>query len=858
MLPAFHVGHSIGIFTCQTAPGTEKELCNQLYDVSQKRIQVFYDALSDFDVIGIAADIDLDDSDLSNIFIDNTTLRDIQLITCFPLFPEKDDQKYNDAFKQVLENYDLMTITLINTSKFFQQPVLSQTDAPFTEKVGSKNLAGKSLHEPGDDRLETGFERELSIAKKIQAGLISFQKKPQENSDPEFEFWIFGTLGMPNMVLIQAGNTIETLLKNLVDLNTIDIEEVNFFHTITCLRRYEAVASETNDSSKNPKNNQATLLWRIGITCYGTATKVIEETLLHNSDIGPKIELSNSFGKRDITIQPKDLNPDTSNRSLKFIKSVLDQIGNLRNIVSETKTILSLPFQSEPEVELPMLSDSTNNGIALDLEISFSDLFSIAEKLHKEESRLKRPDMALGWKLIDTIQRYQLTYQTPAIKELIIDMYQNLKTIGQQANLLRNELYQFMQTGYPFPTFIRELYEELDRSIRVFNYALDKQLAGVELGIGNKVVTSVSGLGSSRTLLAIKAVGDGLFKAAHEDWDGFTILGYVPTILCLPNGIINMSDLSIQLLGSWTKLAHETGHAYIIQKNLFSQYPFLLNLKNDLSKVNLGEMAIRSDPGEFIEELLANLFEYFFAYGMDFQKYRDVTWKNLDRDLSPNESLGHIGEHLLRTACVLTIHLQINKLLIPQESVNETLNKALQAKNVYGYRSIEEGVRARRWLKVGSFETMLNEEIIEPLQTSGVCHWLFNDLSRINREQIYKIYQVIDPYRNSIYEIFTRNQPDLPDALDQFQVKNYLDLLMHHKICRIRPEHPGDVFLLILAVNELENRRIIEKQKSALERSNNFESLHPWEEPYYMFSPADQITVILSLWDYYFRAFLTE
>jgi hypothetical protein len=825
----FQIQKPLGIITCQINPGTENQIISKLIDSDNGfcNKDLLFDAFSEFDLIGFATDINenTQKKKVDSFFCNSDYLKDIQLITCFPLLKE------TSSFISPLannSNLSALTITLI-----------------------------RACRDLSKDQNDVGIEYELSYAKNIYG---FFEKEGLLHKIP---FQVYGTLGVPNLVLIQRGEDLTRLLANLQNIREYDKNESLYFHTIPCVHKKEEGNSWVQDTVLGR------VYWRIGISCYDVQpSKVISEIenqsknfleyfysaqTLH--DIPNQKELLHeiitidyTFGKQDIVIRPKnssnlvlyDENKSKSPQDINFINLVLSIFSSISTSLKlnnglETKTDLFIDYKDS---SIRTNQNKTtffpaNRNPKPDLSKEFGSWYEKAKNLSDKEDKYQHPQFVYGRRVIDLIERFQLTYNMSHTWEIVFDMKDYLENvIIKLVESITKNLPEFPRIDLQKDVLI--WYRSLEDDIQIVNFALDKRIAGVDLGIGNRVVSNISGLGNYKTLLAAKAISYSLFKVANSSWNGFTIFSYNPLTSCLPSGIINMPDYSLDDLLTWTQIGHETGHAYSIQYNLMETIPFLSDLSNDLLSLNQPSLNSKEICDNFIEELLADIFEYLFCYGGNFEKYRNNTWTNLDRELCNSINPDEISHHLLRTICILFIHLENKGFLENGNSVKKSISREPGLYLIYQNHSLERGILDHLLGREVSFIDCVNNNIIHPLlEKDGFVH-INNEISKYNPDFLEKTYNAIDFYRSSLFSIFLnpiKNSSSSKNSIDfelgkwQKIIDKMKNKLGKNEFCKINSKNHFEVCCLLLAIQEL---------SSKLE-----------------FDQSKRLAIILSLWDYY-------
>jgi hypothetical protein len=657
------------------------------------------------------------------------------------------------------------------------------------------------------------------------------------------------------MILIQRGDNLCSLLANLTKIHgKQEISEALFFHTIPCIRR------ESNNGQWIITKVSGEMYWRIGISCYNIQPPTIISELLKPEtkikvcpdavsdaiqSLSDLITIDYAYGKRDIIIRPKNpsrslsLQKAFSPLETNFLNNLLEVIGSIGENKIETKTELfidheDLVLSKTPCISIPNKKNPLNKP---NLSKQFEQWFTAASALRNKEKMYNHLQFDCGNKLLDLIERFQLTYNIPQMWEIIFDMKDFLNTIILEladniTKKLPNKDYLDCEQIIPL------WYIQLEDSIQVFNYSLDKRLAGVELGIGNKVVSSISGLGNFRTLLAAKAVSFALFKASGDNWNGFTIFSYKPNTSCLANGIINMPGYSIDDLQSWIQLGHETGHAYVDQHHLMNESFLTKSLENSLKSTTFPEFNSIEDCEGFIDELFADVFEYLICFGGNFELYRNTTWHNLDQDLFTNDESDSVFLHILRTISIFFIHLENIGLLAFREPLVDKINVKNGLSNVYEEK---DGIRNYVLGKIGSIQELISNNIIGPLLDDDRLNHIKHEIKEINLGNLCQFSICIDQYRSIILSLFLdpikkKNKLIVKNNYEKGNweriITNFTKTLSKEKIVNINKDNPIEVSCLLLAIQNL-------KENQEINSNIN-------------------LAAILSLWHYYRMEFVSS
>ena len=152
--------------------------------------------------------------------------------------------------------------------------------------------------------------------------------------------------------------------------------------------------------------------------------------------------------------------------------------------------------------------------------------------------------------------------------------------------------------------------------------------------------------GVQRIIQAAEAIPQYVYRAIYgENWPGFLICGYSARYTHEQGGAINIQTAAIFNPEKWWGLFHELGHSWVDSTPANQERPCLFADKTFQGKLqfNMGVAEADSNYNQevrTISEVLADVFDYCFFSGKDFQSYAKIIWKFLLSEMKSDPIIG--------------------------------------------------------------------------------------------------------------------------------------------------------------------------------------------------------------------------
>lgn len=723
------VGKNIlNLWMVQVRPGKEKE-DNLLFDQSNNYPSFF--SLSEYDIICLAPNNQPLKGSYANGILDH------QQVLCFPW---------------VLKNYP---------KSDFNQPTIDHYQATTISFIKLKErLAGNQ-----------GVKDEVEFVKQLS-------DKLKNSSIPHHK--IFGTMGLPELVLMLNGNNLQYLLEKLRDLLHDSHKMspgITFFHTFPCIKSELAQMCFNNQlNAKHPSLGE--VYWRITVTCNPShLTQCVDK--LHKLEKTYGYSVLSTYGKRDLEIIPDNYRKTSVEILLQVLGAVrainkecveLNNKSMADDWIISTHTMLSvdskeIPLQNNTQEKVigPIRNieyeseENQHNKILDDYKNRLRKHFKILNDLVKIENKYDNPSIKIADSVNRMIQRTQSLLENPGLADLGLDTIEYVLWVLDNLTLFINEVRN-RPGGQNLTPPIRQRFLDFDELIRAYLYGLNQRLIGIHFSESDPAqsFSGIHGLGIQRYLRAVNAIPralhSGFTNSNQEDWHGFTVFDYYPNTLILANHIINMPFSNINDPSQWWGLGHETGHAFCMSSGALER-PYIQDLAKKLFQ-DTGFSTLGISPYEFVEELIATAFEYQFCYRGDFELHLEALWRFFNYYLAGrNDGVKKTTEYFIRTVFTFFYHLEQDKRLIPGVSVQDHIRRGKEEKTLYKWPSFEEGVIYRAWGEKNSIQEVIDTELI--VQIIRFADKLKFELKNLDMDLIEHIYSLCEDLRTEILEIFS-------------------------------------------------------------------------------------------------------
>jgi hypothetical protein len=142
----------------------------------------------------------------------------------------------------------------------------------------------------------------------------------------------------------------------------------------------------------------------------------------------------------------------------------------------------------------------------------------------------------------------------------------------------------------------------------------------------------------------------------NQSWNGFVIFGERDHFQWHSCGVINIPFAQILNPEEWWQLFHEIGHEYLQGLSLDKNETFYKLVKDNLNLDLFDEDVELKNPEdiEFLEELGADIFEYYYGFKQNFTLYLKVSWLSIIKRFGKNDRA--ISEYILRSMFINWVH----------------------------------------------------------------------------------------------------------------------------------------------------------------------------------------------------------
>jgi hypothetical protein len=835
--------HSVGktiyiLWMMQVKPGREKSICTEFFSPQAKEDrenpsasdhqnsyegQLYY-SLSEYDIIGLTkSDRDIGGMEAQGVL-------DYQQILCFPWASSSHDDK---DFCRLADNdgHAAMTVSFI------------KLEEPFVNKVG--------------------IEGEIDFVERLEGKLKG--KVPY--------YSIFGTMGLPELILVLKGENLQTLLEMLRDLLVQSNElqpYLTFLHTIPCIKHDLAQKYFDNEIAKNSSALLGELYWRITASCTPQQLANLMDELIQRG-IQDNFSVLSTYGQRDIEIFPlgnKKTSVEKLLQTLGIIRHVnpplissFDVGENPARVISTYTTITVDPKQvksSQIDNDGPLADSIYRENILEYYKKCLQQELSKIVTLKEFENKMKNPSMKFVDGLKQVLLRTQSMLENPELAELGLDTIDYAIWAAESAVQFANE-YQNRPGIENMLTEIRRNFSSFDELVRAYSYGLNQRLIGVHFSESDPAqsFSGIHGLGIQRNLRAVNAIPRALlsgFRSSdqEEDWNGFTVFDYFPNTLILANRIINIPFSQIDDPSEWWILGHETGHAFCMNTGIANR-PFIKKFADRLAKdEQFTHLGIAAD--EFAEELIATVFEYQFCFRANFDLHLKAVWRYFNHYLSGGEDgIERTTEYFLRSVFTYFYHLEHEGILLPGLMTHEHISKGREQKSLSNHDlaqsfnlDLDQSLIYRAWGEVGTIQNFIKNHVLNPVQE--IAGGLKHELRQVNLDLVVYIYSLCEDLREEIIEIFNEFENEGIKILDPApDYKKIRGLLEDGRIVVF--ERPMDLFLIPLALNPI--TQILNSAKpSEMDKSIDASDVHIRNDKTVSFSIPDRakIAAVLSLW----------
>jgi hypothetical protein len=300
-------------------------------------------------------------------------------------------------------------------------------------------------------------------------------------------------------------------------------------------------------------------------------------------------------------------------------------------------------------------------------------------------------------------------------------------------------------------------------------------------------------------------------------------------------------------------MGHETGHAFIDQNCFFDTRVFLQELLSDLKNTKDPEFQTDEKCHNFVEELLADIFDYFIVYGGNFDLYLKTTWRNLDQDLLSSFDSDSISLHLIRTICVLFIDLNNRNAIKSFEHLDSRITRYGIIESLMTDKELENLVKRDKSTLATekSFQISIEEcreNIIESLLSEPCIYHRRVEIGRTDIEKMCKLASIVDHHREPLVLLvqgFIENDKEKKRSYNFDEggwgekIRGYKAALEDNQYIELEQDQPIAISQLMLAIHELQKAQRCGGQRGASLKKTSM-----------------NLAAILSLWDYYRKEFV--
>ena len=498
--------------------------------------------------------------------------------------------------------------------------------------------------------------------------------------------------------------------------------------------------------------------------------------------------LRSSYNAEDVVSTHTQLSLEYPGRLLPNIQK--DQV-DAQKIVSETN--LDIEYS---QASYDLLSDE------------LQELVDFVNEFSAWEVKLKNPGLRFAPRLRQMVLRIQAVFNTPGYDGLVDDMLDFVRwAVNEAADLMIKS--SKASPLAPVTVGLRDKYHDFEVIGNAFSFGIEQRMSGAQFGISNPAhaYAGIHGLGIQRMLSASSAIPHAVLSVFENldtlVWQGFTVFGFQNDTLVLPCGVINLPAQEIMAPSEWWRLGHETGHIFVMATHLL-EAPVIENLVQNLdkgaSKKILRRMGINSE--ELVEELVANVFEYYFCFRGDFDLYLETVWQFLNQYLEGQDHINRLTEFVFRSVFTFLFHLEQNGALPHGQPVEEIILSDQKHLDIFMQRSLDEAMNQRTLMEENSLEHLIFRAVFLPI--IGIADRLNHALRRISIDEIVALYRACEPLRSDLFNMFDlcgAPNPVIPNV--STQLKKIGKKLVAGKIIEL--DDPLDVYLLPLSLQYWKN-----------------------------------------------------
>jgi hypothetical protein len=436
------------------------------------------------------------------------------------------------------------------------------------------------------------------------------------------------------------------------------------------------------------------------------------------------------------------------------------------------------------------------------------------------ERGLGNPDLAHAGRLRQMLFRYVAIQSRQKLRGIADDMATVLDWATFDALAL--------SASFPLPPVpivppdVRKEYTTFYEAANLFFFGLDQRLAGGVFGVSDpaRAYTHLHALGIQRILRAAEAIPRSLLRLVRQQgaplkWPGFVVFGYKDEAATLAYDVLNLPYQYVTTPSEWWRLAHEAGHACVDLQSFAALPGFRAMLQRIASeKIQKPDLIdLIGDPEELLEDLVASIFEFEFAFRRDFERYMRTMWRFFNRRLEGQEQITQLRELLLRTVFVFMYDRELKDNLRAGDIADEIIEMGKSQRTIPEDRSMDRGLSLRALGEYENLEKLIEAAIIRRVVEEAPK--LAHGVRAVKVEAIADLYRLCEPWRSWMVYIMHHIGPD--EAFEQGlegKLKKCWSSLDRGKALHNKSDE--DLFLIPLALQHQRQRNGSDTSVSAI------------------------------------------
>lgn len=746
------------LILCQTRPGTENAVLNDMRERIEPESLWTYAALSEYDILAITP-LEADGPPFREYYdCRKDYIRDLQETLCFSWTGHEAD-----------------------TDALSAHPTIAVTFMKIAEDIVRSS----------------GLGAEWSVADWIEGAIDNAVQSAVGRRGDDIRTIILGTLGWPELVVIWLGPKLSTVLKAIVELRKESPSRVPglrsdsdqlfcYTYTVPCVRSqnelFDFVTVQDEGTHADMTQHLKDRVWAtVQVSCKPTGCATVRDHVRSvSADIECGFDVLASYGRRDLLVGPANeyTTVECLVRLLRELRSghIAENIYLTHTVVCCYPDVHCAEDSMDPEtVKPPPVPDS------------HPDAESGLDDRRPQVGGVRAGGADRRWRrVVDRVRAFRHFEQSlgnrcleyyPQLAQMVLRMnaVRATKELAGVADdlmpFVENAVAHALRTAETSPDIrridarVRDEYEIFQGVPRLFYYALQQRLAGANLGAANpgRAFTFLHSVGIQRIIGAGNSIPrsmlqfEGLKRATGLEWDGFVTFGLYPGTLRLSYGAMNVPAADILDPAAWWRLGHETGHEF----NHRAQLRAVPGVADLIAAAQSADGLAEGDTGEAAAtqvayELSADAFEFEFVFYRDFGSYLNVVWHFFDDYLEGMSVPSTIEQALLRTVFIYFYYLEREGALLPFQSVHHAIT---EGQPLLDTLFLHEGLRAdvERSLVLRAFaEQGSLAEIVKYVASmcAETAPKLASSIRKADTARLADMYAQYEPLRSELADIF--------------------------------------------------------------------------------------------------------